>query len=221
VDVAAAARHLGVLVEAYKKALESRRINLELNRRVVEIPLPFLPGHFSPDMDLKTLSEDQIRNLQFSKNDLFYLAETAHDAIWAMQGSRAIEALRLLSHLIRAAAKNDTQFFKELHRRILSEAPLNSPVEQVISALVSLKKCYFKERWQEDRHGEMAYHKRETPSLVSVMILPHDKRPPLTVPQIAEWVWAYANVRLSERSLIRQADLIGVPREHKRGQRKK
>ena len=216
-EVTTAAGCLGKLVNRWKEALSSNRINLELNQRKIEIPLPFLPGTFS---GLKSLNEDQIRELKFSPTELRYLSG-GHDAIWAMQRGYEWEALRLLSALIQAAAKNDTNFFKELYRRICCDAPLDWPVERVTSALVSLKACYFTERWQGDHQGVSRFYERETPLLVPVLKHPPGHRPPLTVPQIDEWVWAFAKVRLDERSLKRHADAIELPREHRRGRQKK
>jgi hypothetical protein len=65
-EVVSAAGCLGKLVNRWKEVLSSNRINLELNQRKIEIPLPFLPGTFS---DLKSLNEDQIRELKFSPTD--------------------------------------------------------------------------------------------------------------------------------------------------------
>ena len=84
--------------------------------------------------------------------------------------------------MIRAAAKNDSGFFKELWRRVQSGVPSESAAEPVYSALISLKRCYHREKW-DNRSGLL--YKREIPSLVPVLQLPPGRRPPLTLAQIA------------------------------------
>lgn len=237
-DVNMAAFYLGGLVKRYEEARKSTRYNLEANRREVTIPLPMLPGDL--DEGLKTRVEEQVRkhwNLvrkdefgekflkeeteaalattTFDELHLRYLRETAHDAIWAMQGGGFMEGLRLLSALIQAAANNDGEFFKELHRRICCAAPLQSPVEQVTSALLSLKKCYKNWRWSEEHEGP--FYEREMPELAKVLKCPPGQRPPLTVPQMAEWVWLFGKIRVDGRTLKRHADAIELTRKNERG----
>lgn len=206
IEVQMAAFRLGELVEQYKKILKTNRDTLEMNRPGVEIPLPMLPGSFT---DLKSLNEDEIRELKFNKTELHYLDKSAHAAIWAMQGSRWVEALSLLTTMMLAAEKNDTYFFDEFARRIKCGVPLHSPAEPVFSALLSLKECYLREHWQPETVGR--FYARETPLLVPVLKCPLGKRPPLTVPQIGQWVWAFAREKKSDRALIRAAKILGIP----------
>jgi hypothetical protein len=244
-EVAMAAVFLGKLVEEYKWVLETNRQGLELNRTQIEIPLPMLPGDLDESLKprveekirkqyldlvrkdelgeryLKEQIEDEIGKVKFDKTHLHYLHESGHAAIWAMQRGNLHKALHFLSTLIRAAAIKDVPFFKELTRRIECDVPLNSPVNSVISALVGLKEKYLKGGVSgRPDDGYSNFFKWNTPLLFPALLLPPPQRPPLNEPQIAEWVWVYAKKRLSARALLRQADLIEIPRERSRGRAK-
>jgi hypothetical protein len=145
---------------------------------------------------------------QFNGNELRLLRESAHDVIWVMQYCGYLDAFRLLSYMIRAAAQNDSGFFKEMWRRVKSGVPLESPAEPVYSALTSLKRCYNKEKW-DDFSG--TFYEREIPSIVPVLKLAPGQRPPLTLTQIADYVRVFGRRVVSDRALSRHAKAIGIP----------
>jgi len=181
---------LGKLAREYKRLLAEKRSNLEANRRGVEIPLPLLPA-----------------GEQFNECELKMLGESAHDVIWLMQHFGYIDAFRLLSYMIRAAAKNDSGFFKELWRRVQSGVPLESPAEPVYSALISLKRCYHREKW-DNRSGP--FYKRGNSLSRSCLQLPPGQRQPLTLAQIADYVRVFSGRKVSDRALSRHAKVIGI-----------
>jgi hypothetical protein len=199
-EVQWAAFNLGKLVREYKRVLAEKRWNLEANRRGVQIPLPLLPA-----------------GEQFNEHELRLLRESGHDVIWVMQHYGFIEAFRLLSYMIRAAAENDSGFFKEFWRRVQSGVPLESPAEPVYSALTSLKRCFNQEKW-DDFSG--TFYQKEIPSIVPVLKLPPGQRPPLTLAQIADYVRVFGGRTVSDRALSRHAKAIGIPIA-RRGRRKR
>jgi len=203
-EVQYAAFNLGKLVREYKKVLSESRFYLEMNRRGVKIPLPILPG----DLTEKGKSNGESdSNLQFSKTELNILGDSGHDVIWVMQHLGYIDAFRLLSYLIQAAAKNDANFFKEFCRRVCCGVPLESPAEPLISALISLKRCYEKEMGKV--YGN--FYETKIPSLAPVLNLPLGKRPPLTLAQVADYVFVFGGGKISDRALSRQAKTFGIP----------
>jgi hypothetical protein len=191
-EVQYAAYDLGKLVREYKKVLTENRSYLELNRRGVEIPLPSLP-----------------QGDRFSESELSqFLQGTGHDVIWVMQHLGYIDAFRLLSYLIQAAAKNDVNFFREFSQRISCGVPLESPAEPVYSAMISLKRCYNNERWDK---VYSTFYERKIPSLVPILKLPIGQRPPLKLAQIADYVRVFGGRTVSDRALSRMAKTIGIP----------
>ncbi|MEI9866503.1 MAG: hypothetical protein WDN00_18500 [Limisphaerales bacterium] len=204
-EVQYAAFDLGKLVREYKKILSESRSYLEMNRRGVEIPLPYLP-----------------QGDRFTEPELVqFLHEGGHDVIWVMQHLGYIDAFRLLSYLIQAAANNDTKFFKEFCRRVCCGVPLESPAEPLYSALIGLKKIYKSGRETEGSQQQeklnptmtpyLLFLKRTLPLLFPVLILPRSKRPPLTLAQVAEYVWVYGGVKISNRALSRHAKTFEIP----------
>jgi hypothetical protein len=190
-EVQYAAFNLGKLVREYKAVLSEKRSNLEMNRRGVKIPLPYLP-----------------QGDKFNESELAqFLHGTGHDVIWVMQHLGYIDAFRLLSYLIQAAAQNDTKFFKEFCRRVCCGVPLESPAEPLYSALISLKNCYEKEMGKV--YGN--FYETNIPSLAPVLNLPLGKRPPLTLKQVADYVLVFGGGKISDRALSRHAKTFGIP----------
>jgi hypothetical protein len=191
-EVQSAAFNLGKLVREYKRILNEKRCNLECNRRGVEIPLPYLPQ--AEYFDEKELNQ--------------IVHGSGHDVIWIMQRFGYIDAFRLLSSLIRAAANNDTVFFKEFSRRVSCGVPLESPAEPVYSAMTSLKTVYERETWDRCYRG---FYEKDLPSFVSILKLPLGKRPPLKLAQIADYIRVFGRQEVSSRALSRMAKIMGIP----------
>ena len=191
---------LGQLAAKYDQISASDRKFLEMNRREIKIPLPYLPRgeHF-----------DNSETIQC-------LRGSGHDIIWVINFLGYYEAFLLLGHLVRAAMNKDAKFFRELARRVESSiamgVPLTAGAEPAYRALASLKYKYL--TLKSDAGLE-----RRTPLLKPVFGFPPGNRPPLTLAQIHECVLVYGGVKISDSAISRAAKLLQIPIA-KRGRRK-
>ena len=133
----------------------------------------------------------------------------------------SLEAYEAMTEMVQAVIGEDAAFFNELGRTVALMVKNDAAPNTILSPPADVE-LYWLGKLREYYEAESNVFSPPffSESVAKVLLLPRDKRPPLTLNQIGDFMEIHTGIRMNIKTISKKAKIVGIPVHGQFGRKK-